>query len=89
MSQEIQQLQAQLRDLKVRVFDAEETLKANGKSFSEVMQKLVETLQVQGDEQGNVSIDDIVARAAELVQTEVSAKDATQEYHDAVVEAAE
>lgn len=70
--QQIKQLQAQLSTLKVRVFDAEEMLGAERAQTNEIMQALVNTLQVQGDENGNVTIEGIMKRASDLVEAEAA-----------------
>lgn len=70
--QQIQQLQAQLNTLKVRVFDAEEQLQAERGQTNEIMQALVNGLQVQGDAEGNVTVEGIMARVQQLVEIEAS-----------------
>lgn len=70
--QQIQALQAQLNTLKVRVFDAEEQLQAERGQTNEIMQNLVNTLQVAGDEQGNVTVEAIMQRASHLAELEAS-----------------
>lgn len=64
MSQEI------INTLKVRVFDTEETLRAERENINQFMQQLVQTLKVQPDQSGNVTVEAIVSRAAKLVALE-------------------
>lgn len=65
-------MQEQVNALKVRVFDAEEALRNERQSVTQFLQGLVEVMQVQGDEQGNVTLEAISARAKELAEREAA-----------------
>ena len=70
MQEQMQQLQAQVNSLKVRLFDAQEAAVSQQEQFSQFVQGLVNDLGVTGDEHGNVTLADITARAKELVANE-------------------
>lgn len=73
---QVEQLQAQLNALKIRVFDAEETLQNEVKRYTAFLQGLVNTLVVPGDANGQVTLEDITARAQQLVAHEAASKTA-------------
>lgn len=61
----IEQLQAQVDTLKVRVFDLSETiqgLSALRAQYEEVLQKLIAVSGVEISEDGQVKLDDLVAK---------------------------
>lgn len=72
MQNQVEQLQAQINSLKVRLFDANESSVAQNEQITTVMQQLVNVMGVQGDENGNVTLELIVARAQELAANEAA-----------------
>lgn len=72
MQNQVEQLQAQINSLKVRLFDANESAVMQNEQISGVMQQLVNIMGVQGDEHGNVTLELIVARAKELAANEAA-----------------
>lgn len=70
MEKQIQNLEQQVAGLKVRVFDAEESLRQERDGINGVMQQLVSVAKVKGDENGNVTIDAVLQRIAALVTLE-------------------
>jgi hypothetical protein len=70
MEKQIQQLQGEVQSLKVRLFDANEALTAERGGINQIMQQLVQVAKVKGDENGNVTIDSILARVQTLVTLE-------------------
>lgn len=70
MEKQIQNLEQQVAALKVRVFDAEESLRQERDGINGVMQQLVSVAKVKGDENGNVTIDAVLQRIATLVTLE-------------------
>ncbi|MGL5307128.1 MAG: hypothetical protein ACRC9Y_13440 [Aeromonas veronii] len=72
MQDQMQQLQAQINSLKVRLFDANEAAAAQNEQMSGVLQQLVNIMAVKGDENGNVTLEMIIARAQELADNEAA-----------------
>lgn len=72
MQDQMQQLQAQINSLKVRLFDANEAATAQNEQMSGVLQQLVNIMAVKGDENGNVTLEMIIARAQELADNEAA-----------------
>lgn len=78
MEKQVQALQSENQALKVRVFDAEEAIKAERAGINQIMQQIVDVAKVKGDEQGNVTVDAIVARVASLVKAEEEGDNITE-----------
>jgi len=76
MENQIKQLQTQVNALKIRAFDAEESLRGEREQTNSFFQQLVNALRVRGDENGNVTLESILERASKLVEAEEGSDEA-------------
>lgn len=79
MSDQIKQLESTVTVLKSRLFDQGEELnsiKATAQTMSEALQAIVTDLGMQPDENGNVTLTDIVEAVKALIKTEEPVEEA-------------
>lgn len=79
MSDQIKQLESTVTVLKSRLFDQGEELnsiKATAQNMSEALQAIVTDLGIQPDENGNVTLTDIVEAVKALIKTDEPVEEA-------------